>query len=157
MRGQAFVVFRNPFHAEIALSALQNFKFLGKPLKIELARNVSYSKAIDEGKFVYREYKKEGKSEKIGQISAHTGKDWTNILLVNDFPKEASAEMLTFLFRQYPGFKNSKLIQNKNIGLVEFENEAQASIALTALNGFKMTDENILKVSYAKRDDDVNN
>lgn len=152
MREQAFVVFRNPIHAEVARSALQNFNFMGKPLKIEFAKSVSYSRAIDEGKFVYKEYKKDKKIRKTTTNGVHTQRDWTNILLVENFPAEASEEMLTFLFRSYPGFKSSRLIKERSMGFVEFDEEAQASIALNALNGFKMNDTNILKVSYAKRD-----
>lgn len=157
MREQAFVVFRNPYQAEAARSALQNFMFMGKTLKIELAKNTSYSKSIDKGEFVYKDYKKEHKIRKTETSTSGATTDWTNILLVEDFPKEASSEMLAFLFRQYPGYKGSKLIQTKSMGLVEYDNEAQASIALNELNGFKMTDTNILKVSYAKRGIELNN
>ena len=149
------MVFRNPVHAESALNALQGFRFMGKPIRIEAAKSLSYAKAIDEGRFVYKDYKKQRTTRKTGNSATGASKDWTNILLVEDLPSSLSNEMLTFLFRQYPGFKSSRLIADKQLGFVEYDSEVQASIALNQLNGFKMTEENILKVSYAKRGDEA--
>ena len=45
---------------------------------------------------------------------------------------------------------DSKIIPAKAIAFIEFEDDSEASIALKAMNGFKYTPEQALKVSYAK-------
>jgi hypothetical protein len=59
--------------------------------------------------------------------------------------------MLSMLFRQYPGFAEVRMVPGKaGIAFIEFGDEAQASVARDGLQGFKITPEKPMKVSYAK-------
>jgi len=60
--------------------------------------------------------------------------------------------MLQILFQQYPGFKEVRMIEAKpGIAFVEFEDDMQASIAMQALQGFKITPQNPMAIVYAKK------
>jgi hypothetical protein len=60
--------------------------------------------------------------------------------------------MLSMLFRQYAGFAEVRLVPGKSdIAFVEFGDESQASSAKEGLNGFKITPEKPMHVTYAKR------
>eukprot|EP01018_Ginkgo_biloba_P000336 Gb_27614 [translate_table: standard] len=60
--------------------------------------------------------------------------------------------MLQMLFQQYPGFKEVRMIEAKpGIAFVEYGDEMQASVAMQALQGFKITPQNPMNISYAKK------
>lgn len=60
--------------------------------------------------------------------------------------------MLEMLFEQYPGFKEVRLIEAKpGIAFVDFEDEVQSSMAMQALNGFKITPLNPMNITFAKK------
>jgi len=53
---------------------------------------------------------------------------------------------------RFPGFKEVRLVPGRHdIAFVEFENEAQAGAAKDALQGFKITPTNAMKISFAKK------
>ncbi|XP_020252828.1 U2 small nuclear ribonucleoprotein B'' [Asparagus officinalis] len=75
-----------------------------------------------------------------------------NILFIQNLPHETTTMMLQILFQQYPGFKEVRMIEAKpGIAFVEFEDDMQASIAMQALQGFKITPQNPMAVAYAKK------
>lgn len=50
-----------------------------------------------------------------------------------------------------PGCKEVTVVPSKpGIAFVEFETEMQASVAMTGLQGFKVTPQNAMAISYAK-------
>lgn len=60
--------------------------------------------------------------------------------------------MIFSKFFRFPGFKEVRLVPNRHdIAFVEFENEVQAGTAKAALNGFKITPTNAMKISFAKK------
>lgn len=60
-------------------------------------------------------------------------------------------DLLQFLYR-FPGFKEVRLVPGRHdIAFVEFENEVQSGAAKDALQGFKITPSNAMKISYAKK------
>ncbi|KAJ3059266.1 U2 small nuclear ribonucleoprotein B'' [Quaeritorhiza haematococci] len=60
--------------------------------------------------------------------------------------------MLSYLFQQYPGFKEIRLVPGKSdIAFVEYENEQQSVVAKDILNGFKLTPTRAMVVEFAKR------
>lgn len=60
--------------------------------------------------------------------------------------------MLQILFQQYPGFREVRMIEAKpGIAFVEFGDDVQSSIAMQALQGFKITPQNPMAISYAKK------
>lgn len=78
--------------------------------------------------------------------------DPNSILFVQNLPHETTSIMLQMLFQQYPGFKEVRMIEAKpGIAFVEFEDEDQASVAMQALEGFKVTPQNPMEISYAKK------
>lgn len=59
--------------------------------------------------------------------------------------------LLQFLYR-FTGFKEVRLVPGRHdIAFVEFENEVQSGAAKDALQGFKITPSNAMKISYAKK------
>ncbi|KAJ4750037.1 U1 small nuclear ribonucleoprotein A [Rhynchospora pubera] len=75
-----------------------------------------------------------------------------NILFVQNLPHENNPLMLQMLFGQYGGFKEVRMIEAKpGIAFVEYENEMQATVALQGLQGFKVTQQNAMLITYAKK------
>lgn len=75
-----------------------------------------------------------------------------NILFIQNLPHETTNRMLQILFQQYPGFKEVRMIEAKpGIAFVEFEDDMQASVAMQALQGFKITPQNPMAIVYAKK------
>ncbi|OZJ06671.1 hypothetical protein BZG36_00333 [Bifiguratus adelaidae] len=74
------------------------------------------------------------------------------ILFLEGLVADATEEVLGYLFEQYPGFKEVRLVAGKpDLAFVEFETDVQSAVAKDALNGFKLTQENAMKVSFAKQ------
>ncbi|WOL06858.1 U2 small nuclear ribonucleoprotein B'' [Canna indica] len=75
-----------------------------------------------------------------------------NILFIQNLPHETTSMMLQILFQQYPGFREVRMIEAKpGIAFVEFADDVQASIAMQALQGFKITPQNPMAITYAKK------
>jgi len=75
-----------------------------------------------------------------------------HILFLTNLPEETNEMMLSMLFNQFPGFKEVRLVPGRHdIAFVEFENEVQAGAAKDALQGFKITPTNTMKISFAKK------
>ncbi|KAL2632336.1 hypothetical protein R1flu_017022 [Riccia fluitans] len=75
-----------------------------------------------------------------------------NILFAQNLPREANNIMIEMLFQQFPGFKEVRMIEAKpGIAFIEFGDEMQSSVALQALNQFKITPTNPMQLSYAKK------
>lgn len=75
-----------------------------------------------------------------------------NILFIQNLPHETTSMMLQVLFQQYPGFREVRMIEAKpGIAFVEFEDDVQSSVAMQALQGFKITPQNPMAITYAKK------
>lgn len=75
-----------------------------------------------------------------------------SILFIQNLPHETTTMMLQMLFQQYPGFKEVRMIEAKpGIAFVEYGDEMQASVAMQALQGFKITPQNPMLITYAKK------
>jgi len=75
-----------------------------------------------------------------------------HILFLTNLPEETNEMMLSMLFNQFPGFREVRLVPGRHdIAFVEFENEGQASAARDALQGFKITPSNAMKIAFAKK------
>lgn len=60
--------------------------------------------------------------------------------------------MLSMLFNQFPGFKEVRLVPGRHdIAFVEFETDVQAAAAKDALQSFKITPTNAMKITFAKK------
>jgi len=172
MRGQAFVVFRDITAATTALKELQGYNLFEKNIRINFAREKSEAVAKFEGTFVpkirkeadaeddapKKKIKGEGKATNVAaQQQAKNQKPQKNvgvpnhILFVENLPQKCTEEMLVPLFKEFPGFKEIRLIPSKSVAFVEYVDELQAGIAMTGLQGFNLTEENALALSYAKQ------
>lgn len=90
----------------------------------------------------------------IGMVGAgrHHSQVPNNILFVENLPEQCNELMLSMLFQQFPGFKEVRLVPNKKgIAFVEFTNELEAGVAMNGLQGFKITPENHMTISFAKK------
>ncbi|KAL3531483.1 hypothetical protein ACH5RR_010805 [Cinchona calisaya] len=75
-----------------------------------------------------------------------------NILFVQNLPHQTTPMMLQMLFCQYPGFKEVRMVEAKpGIAFVEYENEMQSTVAMQGLQGFKITGDNPMLITYAKK------
>ena len=74
------------------------------------------------------------------------------ILFVQNIPEETDKSVLEFLFQQYPGFIECRVLPGKGtMAFVEYENEDQSGTALAELNGFEIEDNHKLTIQYAKK------
>lgn len=179
MRGQAFVIFSDINGASNALRSMQGFPFYDKPMRIQYAKNQSDVIARRYGTFVERpkkepnepkassggsapkKDKKKASGETVGSTSSSTqsqhqngsGIDLPNkILFLVNLPEDTEQSVLQMLFQPFSGFKEVRLVPGRSdIAFVEFENEQMASIAKEALQGFKISPNNPIKISYAKK------
>ena len=74
----------------------------------------------------------------------------SNILFAQDVPTDCNEMMLAMLFRQYPGYKEVR-IPRSGLAFVEFKDEPHATVALKALNGFQLTANDKLNLTYGKK------
>eukprot|EP00730_Choanoeca_flexa_P012407 TRINITY_DN4232_c0_g1_i1.p1 TRINITY_DN4232_c0_g1~~TRINITY_DN4232_c0_g1_i1.p1 ORF type:complete len:225 (+),score=46.58 TRINITY_DN4232_c0_g1_i1:117-791(+) len=177
MRGQAFIVFKDVGCASNALRSMQGFTLYEKKMSIQFAKSKSYATMKEEGSLSkHLAQKRKGKLPNNGKTVAattkssdgqpaakapklsngtadHGGSDVPNaIVYCSNLPDEASEEMLQMLFGQVPGLKEVRQIEGRpDIAFVEFETEAQATMAVSALNGFKVDETHNMAVSYAKK------
>jgi len=74
------------------------------------------------------------------------------ILFVENLPTECNQMMLSMLFQQYSGFQEARLVNGKpGIAFVEFGDEYYSNLAKNALQNFKITPTNLMKISFAKK------
>jgi U2 small nuclear ribonucleoprotein B'' len=75
-----------------------------------------------------------------------------NILFIQNLPHETTDIMLQVLFKQYPGFREVRMIDAKpGIAFVEFDDDIQSSVAMQALQGFKIAPQNPMLIAFAKK------
>jgi RNA recognition motif-containing protein len=74
------------------------------------------------------------------------------ILFVENLPTACNDMMLSMLFQQYNGYKEARLVPGKpGIAFVEFGDQFQSSQAKDSLQGFKITEDNLMKISFARQ------
>lgn len=168
LRGRAWIVFADVASATSALRAMQDFPFFGKPLKLDYAKTKSDAVAKMDGSWrkdkrtrkvrigeiegaSFMESEGDTKTKKQTALSSDMGEP-NKTLFAEDLPEATNANMLEVLFRQFPGFVEARMVPGKpGISFIEFESDQQAGIALNGLQGFKITPQNQIKLSYAKK------
>ncbi|KAL9238903.1 hypothetical protein vseg_013271 [Gypsophila vaccaria] len=179
LRGQAWLCFSEITAASNAVRQMQNFPFYDKPIRIQYAKAKSDCLAKEEGTFVPKEKRK--KHEEQAEKKRHTegnqqsangtatqnnggtsashrkpgGREAAtpnSILFVQNLPYNTTSLMVKMLFEQYPGFREVRMIEAKpGIAFVEFEDEDQSTVAMQALQGFKIDPQNPMEITYAKK------
>merc|ERR1719162_1869649 len=97
--------------------------------------------------------KRAAKAEAAAQGRGGVGGDAppNQILFLTNLPEETNEMMLSMLFNQFPGFKEVRLVPGRaDIAFVEFDSDAQANAARDALQGFKISPSNAIKITFAK-------
>ncbi len=60
--------------------------------------------------------------------------------------------MLSVLFKQFPGLKEVRQVAGRaDIAFVEFDSVKEATVAMTALQGFMISPSNKLAITFAKK------
>lgn len=82
-----------------------------------------------------------------------SGVDLPNkILFLINLPDDTEQQTLQMLFQPFTGFKEVRLVPGRaDIAFVEFESEQQSTMAKEALQGFKISPSNAIKISFAKK------
>eukprot|EP00794_Sanderia_malayensis_P017005 gene17005-18718_t len=74
------------------------------------------------------------------------------ILFIQNLPEETTEMMLSMLFQQFVGFKEVRLVPGRSdIAFVEFDSVNVAGQAKDTLQGFKITPNNPMLISFAKK------
>jgi hypothetical protein len=173
LRGQAWIIYEDEKSAVKAVEAMAGYSFYGKPMRVNFARVSSDIISKQNGSFVARP-KRKTKSEKkrvkrirvarkeqtpstsmvtSGFVPAQAGPvPPNNILFIEELPPQCNAMMLDLLFRQYEGYVEARLVEQKpGIAFVEFSGVAQAAQAKDVLQGFSITPTNQMKITFAKK------
>lgn len=174
LRGQAWIIYGDSQSAATALQLLQGLPFYSKPMNIAVAlkfpstnikksENSSLKKLprkVSE-KFVHTScistpLKESGKDDGIGQ--GNTGEDRVHkntlksaILSIKGLPEATTDQMLSLLFKQFPGFQSVQIDSEKpGLASVEFRSAAEATTALSGLQGFRLNSTHTMEIEYAK-------
>jgi len=75
------------------------------------------------------------------------------ILFVQNLPSDSTDLMISMLSQQFPGFKEVRMVRAKDqcVAFVEYENEIVAGVALNGLQGFKITPQHLMVISFGKK------
>ncbi|PSC70739.1 U2 small nuclear ribonucleo B -like isoform B [Micractinium conductrix] len=179
LRGQTWVVFADIASATSALRGMQGFPFYEKPIRVSFAISTSNAVAAmkggkakksgkppkapkaaegDEGTAAEKKAAAADRRAAADKAAAgggtvggvDVGKPGSK-LFVEGLPAATTAAMLDMLFKQFPGCKEVTMIPSKpGVAFIEFETEMQASVALSGLQGFKITPQNAMTITYAK-------
>lgn len=176
LRGQAWIVFADVAAATNAKNTMQGFPFFDKPIRIEFARTKSDAVSKLDGSYKPdKERKKKGEAarETLIKRGEHkraaaggpgggmmpgvgVGPDGValpnKILFAQNLPEATTGQMLGMLFQQYPGFIEVRMVDARpGIAFIEFDNDMSSSTAMSGLQGFKITPEKAMMLSYAKQ------
>ncbi|KAH6765719.1 RNI-like superfamily protein [Perilla frutescens var. hirtella] len=166
LRGQAWVVFSEVPAASNAVRQMQNFQFYEKPLRIQYAKAKSDCIAKAEGTYDKKK-KQEEKAERKRRaeeppaatangsradtnggppVASRQGKpsaqesaaEPNNILFIQNLPYETNSMMLELLFKQYPGFREVRMVEAKPeeiifsiLDFLEFDPQSKKSFSAT--------------------------
>ncbi|KAI8622424.1 hypothetical protein BC830DRAFT_1089028 [Chytriomyces sp. MP71] len=174
LRGQAFVTFKDIDSATKALNGVQGFPLFSLPLDIQYARDRNFIFSQADG--TLEDHKKRRAVEKAErakepkkarpEVPTLGATGWfpggapmpaeflppNNILFIENLPAETTDEKLAELFSQIPGFKEVRLVPGKSdIAFVEYDTEAQSTVAKQQLHNFQILPDREMRVSYARK------
>lgn len=161
-RGQAFITFKSVESAIKAKDEVQSFPLFDLPMDIQFARDPLYAVAEKAGILVEvkkrraerkLEMEREPKKPKAAADRADEMLPPNSLLLVRNLPEGTTQELVVDLFKQFPGLKEVRVLPRGSdiIALVEYENEMFSSEARMRLNGYKITENNEIRVTFARK------
>lgn len=157
MRGQAFVSFDTLHNAGLALQDLQDYDFLGKPIRAAYAKTPSDAAARLNGTFdpkvkVQRlqQRREERKTEALMMVQRDDQEsfEFRDKLHVKHIHPDLSVDQLHKLFAQYPGLVD--VTQSGDDAVVQFATKEAASLALSGLDGYLVTKDWPLDVTFLR-------
>ena len=177
MKGQAFIVFKDVTSATNAKASLNNSLFLGKVMHIQFAKTNSdtigkLTGAVDSKekanidlqrkRLREEEYKRTNiktnikkKVKKENDAAMEEDIDGealdNNILFVEGLTEEINNKILNAIFGKYKGLKEIRMNKGRGCAFIEYDNEINAGSALVGLNKMKLTENSILKITFAKK------
>lgn len=173
-RGQAWVVFEDLSGSTKAVREMPNFVFYGKPMRVQFAMNKSDIIAKIDGSFKPREKRKAAEAIKgpakkkqatgerpaVAKLVATAPpmpvqvvpEEPNYILFLENLPENMTADMLKLLFEQYAGFREARMVPNRpGIAFVEYCDQYQAALAREGLQGYAITTDKAMKVTFARK------
>lgn len=180
MKGQAFIVYKDVSSATNAKASLNNSFFMGKQMKINFAKTpsetilrltgaidlkVKAEKDLERKRLRDEEYKicnvnipkntkrKEDKVKECndgGKTKIDKEKE-NNVLFVEGLTSEINEKILNAIFGKFNGLKDIRLIKGRGVCFVEYDTDFNAGIALLGLNKSQLTNDTVLKISFAKK------
>ncbi|XP_011009436.1 PREDICTED: U1 small nuclear ribonucleoprotein A-like [Populus euphratica] len=173
-KGQAWVVFEDVQSASNAMRQMQSFPFYDKPMIVSdlFPSEIYIFQMAGKKKKDQHDTNQVG----VGMTPAYGGAYGTtpplsqipylggvksmvpeapappnSILFIQNLPNETTTMMLQMLFQQYAGFKEVRMVETKpGIAFVEYGDEMQSTVAMHALQGFKLQ-QNSMLITYAKK------
>lgn len=168
-------MFESLHGATKAVREMQNFNFYGKPMRVQFAK--SRSDVVTKADGTYKPRQKRplpplpSKMNKAQKLDATTPMSVSSaapitvpvaaraveeaqpnqLLFLENLPEACTEEMLSMLFQQYDGFKEARTVKGRpGIAFVEFTDSYKSKLAKDALHDFQMTDNNKMKITFAK-------
>jgi U2 small nuclear ribonucleoprotein B'' len=114
-----------------------------KKIKLDQSLGAGPSATISDPSSLVKE------AENDTNLAEADGANPSNILFADSLPEDCNEMMLRCLFVNYNGYKEVR-IPRKGLAFIEFDDETQATIALKALNGFKLSASDTLNLKYGK-------
>jgi len=160
LRGQAWVIYADSSSTASAIQVLQGFPFYNKPLNLASAMKFpattsglkdNKSNSARDGRHNVNKIK-EGSNKVQSEIDMGSKNKLNKRLLsIQGLPVATTEQMLSLLFKQFPGFLNVRKDSSKlGVALVEFQSTDEASTALSGLQGFRLNSTHTMQIEYAK-------
>jgi len=93
----------------------------------------------------------EVKEEKRPQPRSRAQAPPNKTLFIQNLPEDCTDTMLISLFQQFQGFLEVRLVSAKRVAFVEFQNELQSGAAMAEYQGYRLTHDHAMQISFQKR------
>ncbi|KAJ9048879.1 hypothetical protein DSO57_1030199 [Entomophthora muscae] len=171
LKGQAFIIYEDIASAEKAVAEANGLAVFNRVMVVQFSHNRSDKIAEREGeleankrerheRFLKRMENRQTRAPKPKNRNASGSSHrpipdhmlLNKILFLQHLPEEIEEQSLVLLFKQYPGFKEVRLVPGRSdIAFVEYDTEHQASMAKTTLNNYPVLPDHPMKITFAKR------
>lgn len=172
MKGQAFVTLKDGRQAKLAVQVFNSIVFMDNMMEVQIAKSDSDKAREVKGQTHDLEsLQAERQARREQRMSANPSKrrrddlggapatkrtknmamEPNHILLLTSLPSGTTEEHLTAVFKPYKGFQDITLVSVRNLCLVEFRSETEASICLNKLGRDVAIKGEKAQLEYAKK------
>ncbi|EGG17542.1 U2 small nuclear ribonucleoprotein B [Cavenderia fasciculata] len=172
MKGQAFIVFQDITAASNALREMNGFSFFDRNINVQYSKNKSDAVSKLDGTYVEKKRERETEQEKrkakkqdnkkstkqskttststpSGNVAPREAPP-NRILFVENLPDNCQEMMIQMLFSQFPGFQSVNMTTaRKGVAFVEYDDDIKSGLAMSHLQGFKVTSDRPMVISFA--------